>query len=139
MLIEEHKITVGQITENYQNDAEEGVSGYNGKLNIRPPYQREFVYKNEQRDEDEDVTKKSDIYEYLLTGDERKLSIRAFDRRDALAAYEKQNHKCAGCHKEFEFEKMHADHIIPWSQGGKTAPENCQMLCVACNLKKSDG
>ena len=43
---------------------------------------------------DEDVTKKSGIYEYLLTGDERKLSIRAFDRRDALSAYEKQNHKC---------------------------------------------
>ena len=28
---------------------------------------------------------------------ERKLSIRAFDRRDALAAYEKQQHKCAIC------------------------------------------
>lgn len=40
---------------------------------------------------DEDVTKKSGIYEYLLTGEEKKLSIRAFDRRDALAAYEKQN------------------------------------------------
>lgn len=39
---------------------------------------------------DEDVTKKSGIYEYLLTGEEKKLSIRAFDRRDALAAYEKQ-------------------------------------------------
>ena len=46
---------------------------------------------------DEDVTKKSGIYEYLLTGEEKKLSIRAFDRRDALAAYEKQEHKCAIC------------------------------------------
>lgn len=42
---------------------------------------------------DEDVTKKSGIYEYLLTGEEKKLSIRSFDRRDALAAYEKQGHK----------------------------------------------
>lgn len=40
---------------------------------------------------DEDVTKKSGIYEYLLTGEEKKLSIRAFDRRDALAAYENKN------------------------------------------------
>ena len=24
---------------------------------------------------------------------------------------------------------MHADHITPWSKGGKTVPENCQMLC----------
>ena len=85
---------------------------------------------------DEDVTKKSGIYEYLLTGDERKLSIRAFDRRDALAAYEKQKHKCAYCGEEFEFEEMHADHITAWSKGGHTTPENCQMLCRDCNLKK---
>ena len=85
---------------------------------------------------DEDVTKKSGIYEYLLTGDERKLSIRAFDRRDALAAYERQGHKCAICGESFEFEEMHADHIKAWSKGGHTTPDNCQMLCRDCNLKK---
>lgn len=87
---------------------------------------------------DEDVTKKSGIYEYLLTGSERALSIRAFDRRDALAAYEKQHHKCAICGEEFEFEEMQADHIKPWSKGGHTTPDNCQMLCRDCNLKKSN-
>lgn len=87
---------------------------------------------------DEDVTKKSGIYEYLLTGSERALSIRAFDRRDAMAAYEKQHHKCAICGEEFEFEEMQADHIKPWSKGGHTTPENCQMLCRDCNLKKSN-
>jgi tRNA(Ile2) C34 agmatinyltransferase TiaS len=51
---------------------------------------------------DEDVTRKSGIYEYLLTGDERKLSIRAFDMRDRLAAYERQLHKCIYCGKTFE-------------------------------------
>lgn len=85
---------------------------------------------------DEDVTKKSGIYEYLLTGEEKKLSIRAFDRRDALAAYEKQKHRCAICGGEFEFEQMHADHITPWSKGGKTTPDNCQMLCRDCNFEK---
>ena len=79
---------------------------------------------------DEDVTKKSGIYEYLLTGEEKKLSIRA--------AYEKQNHKCAICGEEFELEQMHADHITPWSKGGKTTPDNCQMLCRDCNLKKGN-
>jgi len=76
---------------------------------------------------DEDVTKKSGIYEYLLTGEEKKLSIRAFDRRDALAAYEKQHHKCAICGEAFEFEDMHADHIKAWSKGGHTTPENCHV------------
>lgn len=76
------------------------------------------------------------FYGDLLTGEEKKLSIRAFDRRDALAAYEKQKHRCAICGGEFEFEQMHADHITPWSKGGKTTPDNCQMLCRDCNLKK---
>ena len=87
---------------------------------------------------DDDVTHNAGIYEYLLTGDERKLSIRRFERRDALAAYERQDHKCAICGKPFDFDQMHADHIKPWSKGGLTVPENCQMLCTTCNLKKSN-
>ena len=85
---------------------------------------------------DEDVTKKSGIYEYLLTGEEKKLSIRAFDRRDALAAYEKQKHRCAICGGEFEFEQMHADHITPWSKGGKTTPDNCQNALPRLQFEK---
>ena len=87
---------------------------------------------------DEDVTKKSGIYEYLLTGNEKVLSIRAFDRRDKLAAYERQNHICPLCSEEYEFDEMHGDHIIPWSKGGKTIAENCQMLCRDCNIKKKN-
>jgi hypothetical protein len=85
---------------------------------------------------DEDVTRKSGIYEYLLTGEEKKLSIRAFDERDRHAAYERQQHRCIYCGKTFDFAEMHADHITPWSKGGKTVPDNCQMLCRDCNLKK---
>ena len=36
------------------------------------------------------------------------------------------------------FEDTQGDHIIPWSQGGKTVEENCQMLCRKHNLAKSD-
>lgn len=87
---------------------------------------------------DEDVTRKPGIYEFVLTGNQRALSIRAFDRRDKQAAYERQGHKCAWCGKECEFEQMHGDHIVPWSQGGHTTPSNCQMLCVKCNTTKSN-
>ena len=85
---------------------------------------------------DREVQKRAGIYEYLLTGDERKLSIREFDRRDKQAAYERQGHKCAICGEVFEFDDMHGDHITAWSKGGHTTPENCQMLCRDCNLKK---
>ena len=86
--------------------------------------------------DDYEVTKKSGIYEYLLTSDERKLSLRAFTDEIKKKVYAKQNHKCNICGKEFEYSQMHGDHITPWSKGGKTTEENCQMLCRDCNLKK---
>lgn len=50
MKIELKEITIRELTEGYVDNAENGVVGYNGKLDIRPPYQREFVYKDKQRD-----------------------------------------------------------------------------------------
>lgn len=49
MKIELHQITIGEIVADYHNSDEEGVTGYGGKLNIRPKYQREFVYNEKQR------------------------------------------------------------------------------------------
>lgn len=99
--------------------------------------------------QDPDVTKRSGIYTYLLTGDERHLSIRKFDEREIRAAYERQKYKCANgtrCRtpdnangkKVFDIGEMQGDHITPWSKGGKTIAENCQMLCLPCNRDKSD-
>jgi hypothetical protein len=48
--IELKEITIRELAEDYENNSEGGVKGYGGKLNIRPPYQREFVYKDKQRD-----------------------------------------------------------------------------------------
>lgn len=87
--------------------------------------------------EDEDITKNSGIYEYLLDGDEKHLSIRAFTPKMARAAYERQKGICPKCTKHFEIDDMQADHITPWSKGGRTIPENCQMLCADCNRRKS--
>ncbi len=50
MKIELREITIREVTAGYVNDQEEGVIGFGGKLNIRPKYQREFVYKDKQRD-----------------------------------------------------------------------------------------
>ncbi len=44
------EITVGDLVKDYQDLAENGVTGYGGKLDIRPPYQREFIYKDKQRE-----------------------------------------------------------------------------------------
>ncbi len=50
MEIELKEITVRDLTNGYQDNEENGVVGYDGKLDIRPPYQREFIYKDKQRD-----------------------------------------------------------------------------------------
>jgi uncharacterized protein with ParB-like and HNH nuclease domain len=47
--IELHEITIRDIAKGYVDNQDEGVLGYNKKLNIRPKYQREFVYKDKQR------------------------------------------------------------------------------------------
>ncbi len=49
MKIELTEITVGELYEGYSDDGEGGVRGYGGNLDIRPPYQREFVYSDKQR------------------------------------------------------------------------------------------
>lgn len=93
--------------------------------------------------EDEEVQKNVGIYEYLLSRSTdpfaaKLLNLRAFSERDKLAAYSKQEGRCAVCHRNFPYSDMAGDHIKPWSKGGLTVPENCQMLCKECNGKKSD-
>lgn len=96
---------------------------------------------------DDDVTKNSGIIHYVLSNrtkhDEKYLSIRAFTEAQKRRVYEKQNHKCPCCMKngvdtEYAFEDMQGDHIIPWSQGGRTTDDNLQMLCQKCNNDKSN-
>ena len=69
---------------------------------------------------DDEVTNKRGIYAYVLDGDERQGGI------------------CAACGKHFELTEMQGDHVTPWSKGGKTTEDNCQMLCKACNRRKSN-
>lgn len=42
-------ITVRELVKNYQDNEENGVVGYGGELDIRPPFQREFVYNDKQQ------------------------------------------------------------------------------------------
>ncbi|ELR5022948.1 DUF262 domain-containing protein [Campylobacter upsaliensis] len=100
--------------------------------------------------QDDEIENKKGIYEYVLSGDEKHLNLRAFSDSIKRVVYEKQGGVCANsdghikgvkCPNEkqkLDIEQMEADHITPWSKGGKTEKENCQMLCVECNRRKSD-
>lgn len=86
--------------------------------------------------ENDEVTSKKGIYQYVLSGDEKYLSIRAFTNSDKRTVYERQGGICPICKEQFNINEMEADHITPWSEGGKTEISNCQMLCRECNRRK---
>lgn len=94
--------------------------------------------------QDDDIKNRSGIYEYLLSGNEKYLNIRAFTDNEKRKVYEKQNGICPHCVNEkrektqYKISEMEADHIIPWCEGGKTIIDNCQMLCKEHNRIKSN-
>ncbi len=94
-------------------------------------------------DDDEITAKMKGIIQYVIYGDGKYLQLRQFDEKTARIVYEKQGHKCPYCvkngnNKEYAFKEMQADHIKPWSKGGKTVEDNCQMLCAFHNGSKGN-
>ncbi len=53
-----------------------------------------------------------------------------------------EGYRCPGCSRFFSgddgFDELHADHRVPFSQGGPTVWANLQLLCGPCNLAKSN-
>lgn len=106
--------------------------------------------------DDDDVTDKKGIFEYVLGGevDSRLLNIRVFDKKTIKAVYRKQTAEaeaqsisncplCAIGHdanakRIYKESEMDADHVTAWSKGGSTTKENCQMLCKTHNHAKGN-
>ncbi len=129
MKIEQHRITIRKVIAGYKDSAEEGVVAYGGKLDIRPKYQREFVYTGKQRDAVIETIKsgfplnvmywvKTDIGNFeVLDGQQRTISIGQYvngdfslnDRffhnltdkeQDQILDYELMIYFCEGTDKE---------------------------------------
>ena len=129
MQIELNKITVRDLTNGYEDNAENGVKAFAGKLDVRPPYQREFVYKENQRNAVIDTLKKGfplnvmywatrddGTYE-IIDGQQRTISICQYvnsdfafdmmyfhnltdDQKEQILNYELQVYICSGTDSE---------------------------------------
>ena len=86
--------------------------------------------------DDDEVQNKRGIYDYVLRREERYLNLRQFSVAQKQKAYERQEGICRGCEEAFTIDQMEGDHVNPWSEGGKTVHDNCQMLCRPCNRRK---
>ena len=87
MKIQLKEIAVEKLTDGFADNAEQGVVAYGGRLDIRPPYQREFIYKDKQRDAVIDTVRKdyplnvmywavrADGHFEVIDGQQRTLSI----------------------------------------------------------------
>ncbi len=98
------------------------------------------------------ISNASDIFESLTYGHKvlkkdllekvkslpLKDSKRNFDEAQRQEIYRRDNGMCKICGKKREWNDWEANHIIPWSKGGKTEIENGQVLCPSCNSRKSD-
>lgn len=76
------------------------------------------------------------ICEYCITRDETLLKQRAFNDYQRMKMYNDQNGICPDCGKHFAKDKMHAHHIIPWYNGGRTELDNGVMLCEECHRQR---
>ena len=87
---------------------------------------------------DDEVQKKKGIYEYVLRKDEKFLNLRAFTDQQKREMYERQDGLCNIRKKPYPIEEMEADHIDPWSEGGRTDIKNGQMIHKEENRRKSN-
>lgn len=81
---------------------------------------------------DDEITKKSGIFSYVLTGDEKYLAIQEFDRKIKKDVYKQQAGRCECCGEKFEEDDLEAIHKISWRNGGKVVIENCRLVCRQC-------
>ena len=106
MIIKSHKITVRDIFNGYIDKDDDGVFAYGGRLAIRPPYQREFVYDHKQEEAVIHTVLRNfplnvmywvktgeKSYE-ILDGQQRTLSIMRFLDRKFSIIWNEDTHNC---------------------------------------------
>lgn len=91
-------------------------------------------------------TKESDIEAMILgiVGNQRVDPKRLFTQDDKLQLLSEMTldadglYECNSCHQHFRASELTVDHKKPWSLGGRTVLSNAQLLCSACNSRKSN-
>ena len=76
------------------------------------------------------------ICEYCITRNDDLLKQRAFNDYQRVTMYNRQKGICPDCGNHFLKDEMHAHHIVPWYNGGRTELDNGVMLCEECHRQR---
>jgi len=102
-------------------------------------YIQAFQREGNKRD---NIRKRHEVYTHLsldILGNLIPLDPqRSFNKTERSVIWRRAEGNCAKCGEFIDLDDMHADHIVPHSNGGKTSLDNAQSLCARCNLQKSD-
>lgn len=120
---------IKKSTDNYQIERVEGDQIY---INYMMIVKSSTDSINQRRNREKIL---SQVFNYTF---ETKDPYRNFSKEQRRLLWNNSNKKCAICNKKLSFNNFHADHIKPYSKGGKTILSNAQVLCTEHNIKKAD-
>ena len=112
---EENKNKIREYKTNYYHENKEYLLAY----------YREYYEENSQVYKDRAKNRRAKLKE----------AEGVFYKADVDKLYNLQKGLCVYC-KSALLEDFHVDHIMPLSLGGSNWPENLQLLCPTCNLRK---
>lgn len=88
--------------------------------------------------DDEVNERQNGFYPYVISGNPNCLFQRQFSKAMKEKKFIEQGGVCAICGCKITLKDCEADHVIPWSKGGKTTYDNLQVTCKDCNGGKSN-
>lgn len=108
-------------------------SGYSPDKSAQLAYMREYTKRNRDRHNERGRAwaKNNRAYRNFMCQVRRAAGVITFDQWQAV--FDKSGHVCVACGSA---DRLQLDHIVPVARGGRTEPDNLQVLCGPCNQSK---
>ncbi len=115
--------TTREITEGYRDSAENGVVGFGGKLNIRPAFQREFVYDDKKRNAVIDTVRRGFPLNVMYWADDGNGNYELLDGQQRTISI------CQYVNGDFSYNNFYFHNL---TEGEKNAILNYKLMVYVC-------
>ncbi|MBQ0073958.1 MAG: DUF262 domain-containing protein [Prevotella sp.] len=135
MEIELQKISIRELTRGYIDNEEGGVRGYGGRLDIRPPYQREFIYDEKKRAAVITTVKKRfplNVMYWAKRDDDAEVPFEVMDGQQRTISI------CQYVNGEFAYDFQYFHNLTPQEQDDILDYELMVYVCSGTDKEKLD-